>query len=121
LYAQSGIYDRQAREALREAGPAFFDAALRCLDAAGDFKVYTKAVAEVTGRKGKALFMPLRAALTGEINPDLQRHAHTAFDWHAGPELARVWELLAPARIRRRLEAARAIASEPSTATSTSQ
>ncbi len=119
LYAESGVYDKHAREALREAGPSFFEAALRCLDGAGDFKVYTKSVAEATGHKGKALFMPLRAALTGEISPALDRHPHAAFDWHAGPEMARVWELLAPARIRRRLEAAHAIAAEKAPASGT--
>lgn len=117
LYAESGVYDKHAREALREAGPAFFDAALRCLEGAGDFKTYTKSVAEATVRKGKALFMPLRAALTGEINSDLDRQVHAGFDWHAGPEMARLWELLAPARIRRRLQAAQVIASEKSLTT----
>ncbi|MGB5064463.1 MAG: glutamate--tRNA ligase, partial [Candidatus Competibacter sp.] len=43
-----------------------------------------------TGAKGKNLFMPLRAALTGETH---------------GPELARVLALLPPDIARRRLEA----------------
>ena len=43
-----------------------------------------------TGAKGKNLFMPLRAALTGETH---------------GPELARVIDLMTPERVRRRLQA----------------
>jgi glutamyl/glutaminyl-tRNA synthetase len=44
-----------------------------------------------TGAKGKALFMPLRAALTGETH---------------GPELARVLTLLPADTVCRRLRAA---------------
>lgn len=38
----------------------------------GSWKLWTAAVADATGRKGKALFMPLRLALTGRASgPDL--------------------------------------------------
>ena len=40
--------------------------------------------------KGKALYMPLRAALTGQTT---------------GPEMARLWALLGTERVRRRLQA----------------
>ena len=42
-----------------------------------------------TGKKGKALFLPLRAALTGVTH---------------GPELARLLALLSPDLVRRRLQ-----------------
>ena len=39
---------------------------------AGTWKVWTSAVKDATGRKGKSLFMPLRLALTGmERGPEL--------------------------------------------------
>ncbi len=47
---------------------------------------WTTAVREATGRKGKALFMPLRKALTGQSN---------------GPDMARVLPLLQVIRARR--------------------
>jgi glutamyl-tRNA synthetase len=49
----------------------------------------TKILKERTGRKGAALFMPLRVALTGT--------AH-------GPELAPLLKLIPPETARRRLE-----------------
>lgn len=41
-----------------------------------------------TGRKGKALFMPLRAALTGRLD---------------GPDMGQIYRLLPPERLRGRL------------------
>ena len=38
------------------------------------WKIWTSEIKEVTGRKGKALFMPLRKALTGvEHGPDMSK------------------------------------------------
>jgi glutamyl-tRNA synthetase len=49
-----------------EAGRAFFAAAAQAAAAhPGDFKALAAATSTVTGRKGKALFQPLRIALTG--------------------------------------------------------
>ena len=50
--------------------------------------VWTKAVMEATGKKGKALFMPLRLALTGQAS---------------GPELAGLLPVMGRARILARL------------------
>lgn len=50
--------------------------------------VWTKAVAEATGRKGKGLFMPLRLALTGQSS---------------GPELAGLLPLMGRQRVLARL------------------
>jgi glutamyl-tRNA synthetase len=52
------------------------------------FKVWTTRVKEATGRKGKALFMPLRLALTGLDH---------------GPEMAALLPLIGRARVLERL------------------
>ena len=80
-----------SRTAIAAAGPAFFAQALAAYAEYG--AVYRPLVEDLkrrTGAKGKDLFMPLRAALTGETH---------------GPELARVLALLPPEVARRRLEA----------------
>lgn len=74
---------------------AFRDAALELLpegDWSGDtWKLWTTAIRERTGAKGKALFMPLRLALTGREH---------------GPELAALLPLIGRAETLRRLQAA---------------
>ncbi len=85
--------DDAAREAVAEAGRDFFTAALAALDRhPDDFKAFSGAVKEATGVKGKALFHPLRLALTGHPG---------------GPEMGRILPMLGYARARARLEAAR--------------
>ncbi len=77
------------QDAVRAAGPAFFDAAAQALDLAGDdLKALTKILRERTGRRGADLFMPLRIALTGRSH---------------GPELAPLLKLMTPGTARRRL------------------
>jgi glutamyl-tRNA synthetase len=84
--------DAQALGELRGAGEAFFARAGEAwAQSASDFKAWTRATAESTGRKGAALFMPLRAALTGRTH---------------GPELAPIVALIGPAGVERRLAAA---------------
>jgi glutamyl-tRNA synthetase len=71
--------------------PAFAAAALEVLPAslgADAWSVWTNAVRERTGAKGKALFMPLRHILTG------QEH---------GPDMATLVPLIGRERIVRRL------------------
>jgi len=80
-----------ARGELRDAGAAFFQAALDALDAAEDFPALAKAVGAATERKGRRLFMPLRAALSGQTH---------------GPELPRIWDYLGRERVRARLRQA---------------
>ncbi len=61
----------EALAAVREAGADFFRAALRAWEGesgAGDWRAWTGALKAATGRKGRALFLPLRAALTGEVS-----------------------------------------------------
>ncbi|KPK12770.1 MAG: glutamyl-tRNA synthetase [Acidithiobacillales bacterium SG8_45] len=108
LFTDSGVYDHSAREAIQAAGAEFFQQALTLLADAGEFRDYSRELAEVTGNKGKSLFMPLRAAISGEHD---QRHAVES-RWHDGPQMGSLWQLLDPATRQRRLELARAIASE---------
>ena len=88
--------DAQAEVVLRAAPPVLFEAALEALPMhAGDFRAWAKAVGVAAGVKGRELFMPLRAALTGQTH---------------GPEMARVFPLMETARIGERLQAAARIA-----------
>ncbi len=81
----------EAREVVAEAGSDFFRAALEGLEEhPDDFKGLANAVKKATGSKGKSLFMPLRAALTGETG---------------GPEMGRVFPLIGVERARQRLAA----------------
>jgi glutamyl-tRNA synthetase len=84
----------EAAAQVESAGAAFFAQAREAFERfEGDFKGWTRAVAESTGRKGANLYMPLRAALTGLTH---------------GPELAPLVALMGAGRARRRLEDARA-------------
>jgi len=71
---------------------AFIDAAIQALPPApwdaATWKAWTEAVKQATGLKGKALFLPLRLALTGLDH---------------GPELAALLPLIGPERARARL------------------
>ncbi|MGC8475034.1 MAG: glutamate--tRNA ligase [Acetobacteraceae bacterium] len=76
----------------REAEAAFYAAALATLPAEpwdqGTWSAWTAALGAATGRKGRALFHPLRVALTGE---------------EQGPELRALLPLMGRARVVRRL------------------
>jgi glutamyl-tRNA synthetase len=86
--------DAEAAAAIAGAGPEFFGkAAGEWASSGGNFRAWTRAVAAATGQKGAALFMPLRAALTGTTH---------------GPELAPLVALMGPARVAARLEVAAA-------------
>ncbi len=81
-----------ANEAVRAAGTDFFAAALKALEAhSTDFKSLADMLKLATGKSGKALFQPLRAALTGELD---------------GPEMVKLLPLIGIERSRARLEAA---------------
>lgn len=76
---------------LAEAGPGFFAEALAAFDACGaDLAALGRELRRRTGRKGAALYMPLRIALTGRGD---------------GPELAPLLKALPPATLRARLAA----------------
>jgi glutamyl-tRNA synthetase len=81
-----------AAHAIAEAGPAFFGAALASFDeSGGNLGALAERLKSRTGRKGKALFMPLRFALTGR---------------HDGPDLAALLAAMPQALVRDRLESA---------------
>ena len=83
--------DEAARE-MFAAGAEFFAAALAAWRThAPDFRAWTRAVGAATGRKGAALYMPLRAALTGRTH---------------GPELAPLVALIGADRVADRIAAA---------------
>ena len=83
--------DTAARE-IAAAGAAFFGQANAAWRTHGpDFKAWTRAVSSATGRRGAALFMPLRAALTGRTH---------------GPELAPLAALMGVERVGERIIAA---------------
>lgn len=93
VFGELADVSEDARAAIREAGPQFFASALDLLERVGpELKPLSKELGQTTGRKGPALFMPLRAAITG--------HTH-------GPELGPLLPLLGPDKIRARLAAAR--------------
>ncbi len=83
-------FDDESKAVLDNAGSEFFAAALAAIDMHGaDFKAVSNHVKEQSGVKGKALFQPLRIALTGEQH---------------GPEMAKVFALLGVDKIKQRLQ-----------------
>jgi glutamyl-tRNA synthetase len=91
LFGPTLALDEAARTVIGQAGPAFFQHALAAYAAHGAaYQPMVDALKVAAGVKGKALFMPLRAALTGLTH---------------GPELARILALMPPDLVRRRLQA----------------
>jgi len=83
--------DDNAVETVAQAGHQFFQQAnLAAHLHPANFKEFAEEVKKHTGAKGKALFMPLRAALTGELG---------------GPEMAQIMVLMGPERVKQRLHA----------------
>lgn len=81
-----------ARGVIELTGKDFFEHALHALERQPrDFKALAQTLKAVTGANGKALYQPLRAALTGELD---------------GPEMARLLPLLGAERACARLHAA---------------
>jgi glutamyl/glutaminyl-tRNA synthetase len=80
---------REDEHHVREAGPTYFSAAANvAATRPSDLEGIAAAARAATGRKGAALYMPLRVALTGR--------AH-------GPELAPLLKALAPGEAHARL------------------
>jgi len=80
-----------AKAAVEESGREFFEQAKQTwlnLEQA-DWKAWTSSLKEVSGKKGKALFLPLRFALSGQ--------AH-------GPEMSRVVAFLGKDGVEQRLD-----------------
>ena len=97
VFGQLEEFEPAALEAIRGAGAEFFAAAATAIVQPGvEFKQAVKALGQATGKKGPALFMPLRAALTGFTH---------------GPELAPMLALMSPESVRMRLAEAARLAS----------
>ena len=76
-------------QVIRDAGAGYFSAAANAAEHSGnDLPAIANAVKAATGKKGAALYMPLRVALTGR--------AH-------GPELAPLLKAMPPGKARERL------------------
>jgi nondiscriminating glutamyl-tRNA synthetase len=90
VYSDDWVLSDAALEAIRQAGPDFFIAGLGALDGGAPALDQLGArLKAATGRKGRALFHPLRAALTGDVE---------------GPELSALIPLIGPHRVRKRFE-----------------
>lgn len=92
LYSDPLEWMLVARQVIAEAGAGFFEQALAALqEHPADFKALAGKIKQALKINGKALYQPLRATLTGELD---------------GPEMARLLPLLGEERARKRLEAA---------------
>ena len=96
IYGELPCASGEVAAAIVEGGAPFFRAALAAASDRVDYTTLIAALKAASGRGGRALFRPLRAALT-------QR-----FD---GPELAQLLELIPAPEVRTRLIAARELAS----------
>jgi glutamyl-tRNA synthetase len=82
----------EAASAIADAGPDYFDAALASYaESGGSFEALAEGLKARTGLKGRALYMPLRFALTGR---------------HDGPELAALLAAMPQGVVRDRLASA---------------
>ena len=90
LFGAQPSYSEEIRKIIAEAGEGFFAAALNYI-AQADFKAFCQSLSAASGKKGKALYMPLRAALTSDTH---------------GPEMDKIWRLLGEERVRQRFMAA---------------
>jgi glutamyl-tRNA synthetase len=90
LFGELPPLAEEDRRILLEAGRRFFQEAVTAFDAHGaDLQALGAALQAATGKKGAALYKPLRVALTGRVH---------------GPELAPLMKMLPVTTLRRRLE-----------------
>jgi glutamyl-tRNA synthetase len=89
LFTDELVLEAEVEAVARQAGEAFYGCAVDALREAADFDGFLAGVKTRSGAKGKQLYMPLRAALTGRFD---------------GPELARIHQIMDPYRLRKRLE-----------------
>jgi glutamyl-tRNA synthetase len=92
LFTEDWQIQPAAQALITEAGKAFLEEAVKTLkETQADYKKWVALLKDRTGKKGKTLFMPLRAALTGETH---------------GPEMVHLLPLLGLERARERLQRA---------------
>ncbi len=90
LFTDDINLSKEAQQVVQTAGNEFFQQALAALmETQGDYSSLVKQLKNTSGKKGKALFMPLRAALTGETH---------------GPEMASLLPLMGLERAKKRLQ-----------------
>ena len=91
LFEEPLTLQPDASKMIQEAGPAFFQHALTALEESqADYQKLVHQLKKLTGTKGKALFMPIRSAWTGETH---------------GPEMVHLLPLLGLEKARQRLQA----------------
>jgi glutamyl-tRNA synthetase len=96
VFGRELALDEAASAAVREAGAAFFQVAREVLARDRiEFKQAAREIGQTANKKGPALYMPLRAALTGATH---------------GPELAPLLTLIPSEEVQRRLERAAELA-----------
>ena len=89
------VFDEESAKIIRDTPQAFFITALEMIKAHGiDYAQFMDALKQNTPLKGKALFQPLRVALTGVLH---------------GPEMADVMRFLGKERVLARFEQASAV------------
>lgn len=90
------VYSEENIQILRQAGPEFFENTLQILDENGpEYTLLTSTLQTKTHLKGKALFEPLRVALTNQTS---------------GPELRQMMSLLGARKVRSRFTEAKKVA-----------
>jgi glutamyl-tRNA synthetase len=96
VFGKKIAIDDAARTAMKEAGADFFTTAAAIYERVGaDLKTLVKELGTATGKKGPALYLPLRAALTGVTH---------------GPELAPLLKMIWPEKVLSRFEHAKQMA-----------
>jgi glutamyl-tRNA synthetase len=90
LFGENLMLRDETLSIISQAGPTFFAEALAAVDSYGtEFKALITQLKQATGAKGKSLFLPLRVALTGDLD---------------GPELALLLPLMGTVRVQQRLQ-----------------
>ncbi len=90
LLTEEFSLSEEAKNALMEAGQPFIDATFEMIEQEGEnYPAVQKGLSEKTQRKGKPLFKPLRALITGKGD---------------GPELAKIFTLMGKELLLKRVE-----------------
>ena len=92
LFVNSLSTVKEVEDLIKQSGPDFFKLAEKIVrDNWGDWSKTMKLIGEETGTKGKSLFMPIRASITGQLS---------------GPELDQVTRVMGQERVIKRLKEA---------------
>ena len=95
LFVNSLSTFKEVEDLIKQSGNDFFETAEKIVkDNWGDWSKTMKLIGEETGAKGKDLFMPIRASITGQLS---------------GPELDQVTEVMGQERVLKRLKEAAAL------------